>query len=113
MCFKGAGLDDTFGDKGIHISDLAIFAGSGQMGDGFLKAGPRCDKSRGQIEHLLKRGIAQNQSQISVIDRERLGNQVQTGGGHRACLRIIQLHLVPPLSSNGYHHRQGCAKARR
>ena len=72
MRLEGAGLFDTRAHESLDIVDLAVFAALGQIADGILESGAGRHQRIGQIEHLLKRPVADRQPQVAVIDRQGL-----------------------------------------
>ena len=49
-----------------------------------------------QIEHDLKRTIADDQPEIAVINRQALTNQVKTGSRHSLDLFVRDVQFRPP-----------------
>ena len=92
MGYKCAGLVDPLFHKDINIINPPVFATLGKVGNGVPKCGAGADESVGQIKHVLKRRIAQNQPQIAVINRQGLPDQVQARNCHGFGLFIAQEH---------------------
>ena len=76
MRHEGAGLFHPFGHEGVDIPHLAIFAGASQMADRILKGRAGGHQPVRQVEHGLKRGVADREPKVAVIDGQRLSDQV-------------------------------------
>ena len=100
MRLKGTGLFDAFNHKRIHVRDRAIFTALYQMADGVLKRGAGGDKRLWQSEHLLKRHVADHQTQVAVINGERLGDQVEACRRHRLGLVFTAVHKCPLITAS-------------
>ncbi len=87
-------LIDPLLHEPLNIINGPVFATGGDMADGFVKPRARSDQRIRQVEHLLKALVANHQTQIAVIDRHRLGNQVEPGGGHRGAVFFGSVHAV-------------------
>ena len=76
--FKSPGQFDFLCHKGIDILDRPVFALNGQMSQGFAEISPRSREFDGQIEQGPESPVGQHELQILVVDRNSLGDQVQT-----------------------------------
>ena len=82
-------------NKLIEIRQVAIITTGRNQTDGVGKTGAGADQFAGQIEHLFQPTVARGKSQILVIDRQRLGDQVQPGFYHFAMLPFNMRHSFP------------------
>ena len=92
MRLEGAGLFDPYAHGFVQIIDRSVFAPLRQKTDRILEARAGGRQFDRQVEHLAKGAVADHKTQVAVIDRQRLLDQVQPGHGHRGGVERCGCH---------------------
>ena len=99
MRFKSARDLDAFFDKRFDIVNVPVFSTHCQVPNCGFERGPWRDQFVGKLEHALEWSIANGQSQVRVIDRQTLCDQVQTRGRQAVCVASHSPWLPSPRAT--------------
>ena len=96
MRLKGQRLLNALIDGIFHVDIRAVLALRRQIADRIGEQRTGLHQFIRQIKHILKAAVTYHQTQLTVIDRQRLPDQVQARACHRLYLLIGNVQLRPP-----------------